>query len=711
LSDPLVSILSRPGWLAVLGGVALLSFVVVNVLVWASLKPKPRGPSVAQPRLQSIDDVIVKGGHRHEVLLTVERNECEEPLTIQVHGLPPDMPAPPLTLKPDQESVPLPLLAPLGVELPPREIIVSLWRGDQKIEEQHFQFSVQKVARPILHKPDNIVCPAGTSFDFTGRVDRNGCEEPLVVEFAGLKGVRQEKLPSANADSPRVRLIVPADTPPAELVPLNLVLRVADTVADTKALFLSIKEAPPRIGKEVASRFKIEKAPETLSVKAGEKKELAISLARGDYKGPVEVRLEDLPSGVKAAPVTVSAESSSAVVVVEAATDAETGDYAVKVRAVPGEHQLDERTFELQVEKADPPEAAANGGPRWKRVTFSTVDHVELVGSLYAGSKGKKGATVLMLHDLGRGHDRKERGWTRLAEALQAEGHTVLTFDFRGHGESIRVPRKFWESAVNSNFPIVRQTRPQDGLPERIKFADFPPDYLPWLIHDIAAARNFLDLRHDDADGPINTFNMVVIGAGQGAALGTLWLASEGVRFNAVGDVFKMEPLGWEKKSVLRAVWIGMSGKLGRIDVRGWIRQAHQAPVVPVAFVYGDSDQRTSQFLKPLLKDGVIEETVTPKTALSGERLLDPDSEAAEVIRSYLVNTLGAIRPQPWARRQIKRLWSYWVFAPQKKGSPEFYLAKKPEEVMLSFVPLERFDITIAGMQPQKPLMLGMPGR
>ena len=59
LSDPLVSILSRPGWLAVLGGVALLSFVVVNVLVWASLKPKPPGPTVPQPRLDSIDDVIV----------------------------------------------------------------------------------------------------------------------------------------------------------------------------------------------------------------------------------------------------------------------------------------------------------------------------------------------------------------------------------------------------------------------------------------------------------------------------------------------------------------------------------------------------------------------------------------------------------------------------------------------------------------------------
>jgi hypothetical protein len=51
------------------------------------------------------------------------------------------------------------------------------------------------------------------------------------------------------------------------------------------------------------------------------------------------------------------------------------------------------------------------------------------------------------------------------------------------------------------------------------------------------------------------------------------------------------------------------------------------------------------------------------------------------------------------------------VFAPQKKGTPEFYLAKKPGEVMLSFAPLERFDITIAGMQPQKPLMLGVPGQ
>lgn len=316
-----------------LGGVALLSFVVVNVLVWASLKPKPPpGPSIVQPRLQSLDDVSVKGGRRHEVLVTVERNECDEPLQIQMHGLPPEIAAPKRTLEPDQESVALPLLAPLGVELPPREVVVSLWRGGEKIDEKHFQFAVRKVPRPSLGKPDNLVCQAGTSLDFTAHVERNGCEEPLIVEFAGLKGVRQEPLPPANTDSPRVRLLVPADTPPAELVPLNLVLRVADTVADTKALFLSIKDAPTRIGKEMASRFKIDKAPATLSLKAGDKKELPIALARGDYKGPVEVRLEDLPSGVKAAKVTVPPESSAAVVVVEAATGAEPGDYAVKVR-------------------------------------------------------------------------------------------------------------------------------------------------------------------------------------------------------------------------------------------------------------------------------------------------------------------------------------------------------------------------------------------
>src|SRR5262249_1686407 len=191
LTDPVVSILSRPAWLAVLGGIALFTFLVVNVLVWATLRKSP-GPqtTVGRPHLQPIEDVVVTGGHKHEVALAVERNECAEPLEVRVEGLPADMKilrkAPTLALGPDQEVAVLPLLAPLDVELPSCAVFVSLWQGGEKIEEQQFHLSVRKVTRPILHKPPNVECQAGTPYDFTAHVERNGCQEPLALEFDGL---------------------------------------------------------------------------------------------------------------------------------------------------------------------------------------------------------------------------------------------------------------------------------------------------------------------------------------------------------------------------------------------------------------------------------------------------------------------------------------------------------------------------------------------
>src|SRR5438874_1289007 len=74
-----------------------------------------------------------------------------------------------------------------------------------------------------------------------------------------------------------------------------------------------------------------------------------------------------------------------------------------------------------------------------KRVTFKTYDGVELAGTFYpAGGTAKKDATVLLLHDFDHksgGNSHQDR-WDELAERLQQEGYSVLSFDFRGFGES-----------------------------------------------------------------------------------------------------------------------------------------------------------------------------------------------------------------------------------------------------------------------------------
>src|SRR3954451_23480977 len=89
-----------------------------------------------------------------------------------------------------------------------------------------------------------------------------------------------------------------------------------------------------------------------------------------------------------------------------------------------------------------------------KNVTFKTADGVELSGTLYPAPSGKRDATVIMLHsfDLKKGgSSSSEEGWGQLAASLQAAGYVVLTFDFRGFGESKTLGNK--NEFVNARTP------------------------------------------------------------------------------------------------------------------------------------------------------------------------------------------------------------------------------------------------------------------
>src|SRR6516162_2546831 len=84
-----------------------------------------------------------------------------------------------------------------------------------------------------------------------------------------------------------------------------------------------------------------------------------------------------------------------------------------------------------------------------KRVHFPTYDEVELSGSFYRSTpvgKRDKDAVVLLLHDFQhiKGGGSTEDGWRQLAGQLQKEGYSVLSFDFRGFGNSKTVSPKFW---------------------------------------------------------------------------------------------------------------------------------------------------------------------------------------------------------------------------------------------------------------------------
>jgi alpha-beta hydrolase superfamily lysophospholipase len=228
------------------------------------------------------------------------------------------------------------------------------------------------------------------------------------------------------------------------------------------------------------------------------------------------------------------------------------------------------------------------------RVIIRTADGVELVGTYYSGSR--KSPCVLFLHGLGeKGHS---RSWRPLAELLHKDGYAVLSFDFRGHGQSTTVePETFWMQPANRAGIDDRQD-------EEIRAADFKGGYWPVLANDIGAVRSFLDRKNDL--GECNASNLILIGADEGATLGALWLHSECYRyrqhpapfFGALPQLNKTP----EIDRVLAAVWFNIASDLGTrsLSLTGLLAAPAQRYRVPMVFVH-DTDnpaaRRTAQAL------------------------------------------------------------------------------------------------------------------
>ncbi len=256
-------------------------------------------------------------------------------------------------------------------------------------------------------------------------------------------------------------------------------------------------------------------------------------------------------------------------------------------------------------------------------VNFKTYDGVILSGKFYPSAKPKEGATVILLHEFAirKGGDSSQDGWEKLALDLQAKGQTVLSFDFRGHGKSVNIDPKFWLNLHNRTLPGAASAKQT-----KINFSEFPAAYYPHLVNDITAAKAFLDIRNDD--GEANTSNLVVIGAGEGATLGALWMASEWRRVQcesvditpgsgvlnlrpAQAKKFILKPMTAvdpEGTAQLAAVWISISPTLGGKNVAtqlsGWLRDINMPRPrrVQTVFFTGTKDKALDDFSLAQLK-------------------------------------------------------------------------------------------------------------
>ncbi len=209
----------------------------------------------------------------------------------------------------------------------------------------------------------------------------------------------------------------------------------------------------------------------------------------------------------------------------------------------------------------DPPPADAQGVKPTEEA-FTTADGVRLKGLFHKSpTGGKQGdAVVVLLYPPGPEKTMLKGNWDSLVDALNTEGFHVFRFDWRGHGGSTDIVDPlgdntniggvrytgFWVNGITGglNQQWVKGFQAKGGKNEiRVKGDIRGPGYFPVYVNDLAAVRLHLDQKNDQGD--VNTSSLYVIGAGDTASLGMMWLASEWQR----PAVAPMLPQGLQYKS------------------------------------------------------------------------------------------------------------------------------------------------------------------
>jgi dienelactone hydrolase len=346
-----------------------------------------------------------------------------------------------------------------------------------------------------------------------------------------------------------------------------------------------------------------------------------------------------------------------------------------------------------------------------KKILFTTYDEVELSGSFYrsapAPGKKDKDTVVLLLHDFRhlKGGSSQEDGWHQLAGQLQKEGYAVFSFDFRGFGNSKSVSPKFWTFPHNrSGIRGGSKKNPPASIDEK----DFYDNYFINLVNDIAAARAKLNELNDA--GEVNSSNLVLIGAGQGATLGALWLASELRRqkdsqsdklFPGMLPQFSRldEPEG---NDVAAAVWLTIYPTLerrllGPSVLRALLDEAKRARI-PTLFLYAKNDVKANDFLnknnelKTLIaesskkKAGVKEKAIPNAGELAGSKLLSGRLKTMDYIVDYLNNVVEERGSRTRKDRQDKNYAFCWSL-PWPAQNANRIVAKMPGESVIHIIP------------------------
>jgi hypothetical protein len=338
-----------------------------------------------------------------------------------------------------------------------------------------------------------------------------------------------------------------------------------------------------------------------------------------------------------------------------------------------------------------PTAANAQGKANVDKVKFDTCDGVELHGSFYPGRNGPKSTCVLLLHNITSGDSKKaynsqQAGWDQLATALQAKGFAVLSFDFRGHGNSTGIQPGFWKFAHNGG---VRGF----GKAEAIRYQDYQRSYYPILVNDIAAAKTLLDRRNDN--GECNSRSIILVGAQEGGVLGTMWAMTEWQRYQLVSQFPIRLDTNPEGKSVVACVWLSMTGT--QSEQSSWLKALGKDHRIPMGFLYGAGDATAANFAQKWAKDlkGKASPTDkftradgTPKSTLAGHDLLRKDLDTVDKIVTYCEKVMEAVTPAEPAKVEFEKKGYAYSF---QGGTP--ILRKKPDEKLLGPIPITHIGV------------------
>jgi hypothetical protein len=338
-------------------------------------------------------------------------------------------------------------------------------------------------------------------------------------------------------------------------------------------------------------------------------------------------------------------------------------------------------------------------------VDFKTFDGVSLKGSFYPSSgKAKHEAVVIILHDFAskKGGGSSQDGIPALAKALSEKGYAVLTFDFRGFGDSTAVDTTtFWKWQHNS---LVKGRGTPAKPAESIAFKNFDRRYYPYLVNDIAAARAYLDRANDRKE--CNSSSIIVIGCGQGATLGALWMAHECQRRRDKNSGQLGLPPAYddlEGKDIAAGVWLSISPSIENrpVSVQKWLYDAGHKNKIPMGFVYGKNDTAGETFSSKLLSGvtgGSKEYKLTGKkpiegTNLTGSKLLDKNLETNKwIIDTYIAPVMEARGNKERKEREVVKKAYYYLPVLKSGVAVGRQLNKRPGEDAPS-VDLRRFGL------------------